>query len=154
MVIWTSVKCFNISQRFFIDLQAFVRVLQLLELRIPAGELYAQLICLKPTFLPSLSQHLHTCMLSHFSHVHLCASSWTEARQAPLSMEFSRQEYWSGLPFHPPRDLPDPGIKPMSLRSPALARMFFTTSTTWEVHICKYPLFFLNSFPIKVITEY
>ena len=52
--------------------------------------------------------------------------------QAPLSMRFSRQEYWSGLPCPPPGDLPDPGIKPTSLMSPALAGGFFTTSTTWE----------------------
>ena len=47
-------------------------------------------------------------------------------------MAFSRQEYWSGLPFPSLGDLPDPGIKPMSLTSPALAGRFFTTSTTWE----------------------
>ena len=57
---------------------------------------------------------------------------WTVARQAPLSMGFSRQEYWSGLPFPPPGDLPDPGIKPESLMSPALAGGFFTSSTAWE----------------------
>ena len=50
-------------------------------------------------------------------------------------MEFSRQEYWSGLPFPLPGDLPDPGIEPESLASPALAGGFFTTSTTWEAHI-------------------
>ena len=49
---------------------------------------------------------------------------WTLAHQAPLPMEFSRQEYWSGLPFSSPGDLPDPGIKP---GSPALADGFFTT---------------------------
>ena len=47
-------------------------------------------------------------------HVRLLATPWTVARQAPLSMEFSRQKYWSGLPFPPPGDLPNPGIKPMS----------------------------------------
>ncbi|ELR60425.1 hypothetical protein M91_18992, partial [Bos mutus] len=47
--------------------------------------------------------------------------------QAPLSMGFPRQEYWSGLPFPTPGDLPDPGIKPASLVSPALAGGFFTT---------------------------
>ena len=45
---------------------------------------------------------------------------WTVAHQAPLSMEFSRQEYWSRLPFPPPGHLPDPGVKPTSLASPAL----------------------------------
>jgi len=49
---------------------------------------------------------------------------WTIARQAPLSMGFSRQEYWSGLPFPPPGDLPDPGMEPRSLKSPALAGEF------------------------------
>ena len=57
------------------------------------------------------------------SHVQLFVNPWTVAVQAPLSMEFSRQEYWSGLPFLSPRDLPDPGIKP---GSPALACGFFT----------------------------
>ena len=47
------------------------------------------------------------------------------------SLGFSRQEYWSGLPFPSPEDLPDPGIEPMSLKSPALAGGFFTTDTTW-----------------------
>ena len=49
----------------------------------------------------------------------LSATSWTVAHQAPLPMEFSRQEYWSGLPFPPPGDLPDPGIELKSLVSPA-----------------------------------
>ena len=56
------------------------------------------------------------------SSVQLLATLWTVARQAPLSMEFSRQEHWSGLPFPFPRDLPDPGIEPMSLMSPAFGR--------------------------------
>ena len=51
------------------------------------------------------------------SHVWLFATPWTVAYQASLSMRFSRQEYWSGLPFPSPRDLPDPGIEP---KSPAL----------------------------------
>ena len=69
-----------------------------------------------------------------FSHVWLCATPWTVACQAPLSVDFSRQEYWSGLPFPCPRGLPDPGIKPASLVSPALAGGFFTTST-WEAKL-------------------
>ena len=60
---------------------------------------------------------------------------WTAALQAPLSMGFSRQEYWSGLPCPPPGDLPDPGIKPAVLKSPALAGGFFTTSANWEAFI-------------------
>ena len=58
------------------------------------------------------SQPLHACTLSHFSHVWLFATLWTEGCQAPLSMWFSRQESWSGLPFPPSGDLPHPGIKP------------------------------------------
>ena len=52
---------------------------------------------------------------------------WAVARQAPLSVGFSRQEYSSGLPFAAPGDLPDPGMEPMSLESPVLAGRFFTT---------------------------
>ena len=70
--------------------------------------------------------------LCGFSCVWLCVTLWTVALQAPLSMGFSRQEYWNGLPCPPPGDLPDPGIKPVSLKSPASAGRFFTTSTTWE----------------------
>ena len=61
------------------------------------------------------------------SHVQLIATPWTVAFQAPLSMGFSRQNYWSGLPFPPPGDLPNPGIQPVSLTSLALAGGFFTT---------------------------
>ena len=57
---------------------------------------------------------------------------WTVACQAPLPMGFSRQEYWSGLSFHPLGDLPQPGSEPTSLMSLALAGGFFTISATWE----------------------
>ena len=60
------------------------------------------------------------------------ATPWTVAHQGPLSMGFSRQKYWSELPFLSPGYLPDPGIEPTSLAPPALAGRFFTTSTTWE----------------------
>ena len=59
-------------------------------------------------------------MLSHLSRVQLFATLWTVALQAPLSIGFSKQEYYSGFPFPPPEDLPDPGIKPASPASPAL----------------------------------
>ena len=71
------------------------------------------------------SLFLYVCMLSHS-----CLTlydPWTVAHQARLSIEISRQEYWSGLPFPTPGDPPDPGIKPISLVSPALAARFFTT---------------------------
>ena len=69
-------------------------------------------------------------MLSCFSCIRLLATLWTVVCQAPLSMGFSRQEYWSGLPFPSPGDLPDPGIEPASPVSPALAGGFFAASST------------------------
>ena len=66
-------------------------------------------------------------MLSRFSHVWLFATIWTVALQAPLSMGFSRQEYWSGLSCPPLGDPPDPGIEPESHASPEWAGGFFTT---------------------------
>ena len=75
---------------------------------------------------------MRVCVLSCFSHVQLCATLWTVALQAPSSMGFSRQEHWSGLLCPPPGDLPDPGIEPESLTSPALAGGFFTSRATWE----------------------
>ena len=71
-------------------------------------------------------------LLSCFSHVQLLVTAWTVAHQAPLSMGFSRHEYWSGLPCPPPGDLPDPGTEPTILMSPALAGGFFTTSSARE----------------------
>ena len=59
-------------------------------------------------------------------------SLWTVAHQAPLSMGFPMQEYWTGLPFHSPGDLPDPGIELASLAPPTLAGGFFTSSATRE----------------------
>ena len=96
--------------------------------------------------------------VNSLSLVWLLATPWTAAHRAPQSMgfsrqerwsgvplsptlgtlwmvarlEFSRQEYWSGLPFPPARDLPDPGVEPVSLMSPALAGGFFTTRVTWK----------------------
>ena len=66
------------------------------------------------------------------SHVQLFVTPCTVACQAPLSVGFSRQEYWSGLLFPLPEDLPNPGIE---LASPALAGRFFTTSSIWETKI-------------------
>ena len=78
---------------------------------------------------------IYVCVLSPFSHVQLFATLWTVAHQAPLSMGFSWQEYWSGLPFPSPLDLTDPEIKATSLMSLALAGRFFSTSTIWEAHL-------------------
>ena len=71
------------------------------------------------------------------------------AHQSPCPWGFSRQEYWSGLPWPPPGDLPDPGIEPESLMFPALASVFFTTSATWEAqatHKGGFCLFKLKSY--------
>ena len=90
---------------------------------------------LRHFFSPSVFFFSHSCacMLSCFSCVWLFVTLWTIARQAPLFMGFSKQEYWSGLPCPPPGDLPHLGIKPGSLFSAALAGRFFTTSATWKV---------------------
>ena len=65
------------------------------------------------------------------SHTQLFVTPWTAAHQAPLSTEFSRQEYWSGLPLPPPGDLPDPGIDQASLTAPhwQVDFFFFTTKS-------------------------
>ena len=87
---------------------------------------------------------LHVCMHAEsLSHVRLFAAPWAVACQAPLPIEFSRQEYLNGSPFHPPGDLPDPGIKAASLASPALAGRFFITSATkiprsYSLHFLKF----------------
>ena len=70
---------------------------------------------------------LKVIVVKSLSGVQFFATLWTVAQQAPLSMECSRHEYWSEMPFPPPGDLPDPGIEP---QCPALARGFFTISTT------------------------
>ena len=74
-------------------------------------------ICLSVPFWTGSSACACVCVCESLSRVQLFATAWTAAHQAPLSMEFSRQEYWSGLPFASPEELPNPGIEP---RSPAL----------------------------------
>ena len=84
---------------------------------------------------PQVFSFFHVVFLllqSHFGHVRLFATLGTIALQAPLSMGFSRQEYWSALPCPPPRGLSDTGIEPTSLMSPVLTGGFFTTRGTWE----------------------
>ena len=77
-----------------------------------------------------LLEDMQGCMLSRFSHVQLFETPWTVAYQAPLSMRFSREEYWSRLPFPSPGDLPNPGIESTTLLSPALTGGVFTTNAT------------------------
>ena len=82
------------------------------------------------------------------SRVQLSETPWTVAHKAPLSMEFPRQEYWSELPFPTPGDLPNSGIKHVSLASPALAGGFFTTSITWEVILYIVCTYFIPNVPV------
>ena len=79
------------------------------------------------------------CVLNRFSCVQLFATLWTVACQDPLSMEFSRQEYWNGLPFPPPGDLSDPGIKPVSLVSPPLLGGIFTSESLGKGYLKMFP---------------
>ena len=79
---------------------------------------------------------LCVCVFSCFSHVQHFVTPWTVTLQVPLSKEYSRQEYWSGWPFPPPGDLPDPGIKPRSLASPVSAGRFFTTVSPRKFYLC------------------
>ena len=71
-------------------------------------------------------------VLNCFNPVWLLVTPWTIACQSPLSLEFSRQKCWNGLPFPSIGDLSNPWTKPLSLRSPTLAFRFFTTSATWD----------------------
>ena len=82
------------------------------------------------------TEHVKKSECQSLSRVLLFEIQWIVAHQGPLSMEFSRQEYWSGLLFPSPRDLPNLIIK---ARSPALTGRLFTTSATWEAcfaHMC------------------
>ena len=74
-------------------------------------------------------------LLFYSRHVQLFATPWTVARQAPLSMGFSRQEYWSGLPFPSPGDLPDPGVEP---KSPALQADSLLLTLEGSPYMCVY----------------
>ena len=76
----------------------------------------------------------------------ILTTPWTVAHQAPLSMEFSRQEYWSGLPCLPPGDLPHPGIELTSLMSPALLGDFLTSRIIWAFNVFILPSFLKGIF--------
>ena len=79
---------------------------------------------------------IHTCVLTCFSRVWLCATVWNVARQAPLSLGFSRQEYWNGFPCPPPGDFSDPEIEIVSLTYPALAYEGFPGGSAGEESTC------------------
>ena len=77
---------------------------------------------------------MHACKHAQsLSHVRLLATLWTVDHKAPLSMELSRQKYWTGLPLPTSGNLPDQGIKFASLVSPAMASRFFTTVPPWKL---------------------
>ena len=91
---------------------------------------YSLVFSISSVFSKNFIPIIYACMLSHFSHVRLCATLWTVACQIPLSMGLSRPEYWSGLPCFSAGDLPNSGIKPEFLTSPVLADGFVITSNT------------------------
>ena len=91
---------------------------------------YYEFLPLTPNHYPLCSSY--TLQVFVLIRVQLFVTPWTVALQGPLSMRFSRQEYWNRLPCSNPEDLPHPGIEPESLTFPALAGEFFTTSVTWQ----------------------
>ena len=91
------------------------------------------------------------------SYVRLFVTPWTIARQAPLSMEFFRQEYWSELPFPPPRDPPDPVMKPASPTLQAdslLLSHCIHMYVNIYIYVCVYIYCFSYFFPVWAITKY
>ena len=90
------------------------------------------------TFKVTIQCYFACCVCAQsLSCVQLFGTPWTAGHQAPLPMEFSRQEYWSGLPFVPPGNVPDPGIEPVS---PALTGRFFTTEPPGKPSLCYWVL--------------
>ena len=79
-----------------------------------------------------MSVVLYGCIVLSHSVVSYSATPWTVAHQAPLSVGFHRQEYWSGLPFAPPGDLPDPRVGSPSPASPCIGRQILYHRTNWE----------------------
>ena len=91
---------------------------------------------------------LWSCALS-LGHIWFFATLWAVAHQAPLSIGFSKQEFWIWVPFPTPGSLPDSGIEPANLASPELAGGLFTTSATWEADAT-----YMCNLKIKQISEY
>ena len=103
----------------------------------------------------SVWQHSNLGLCMHAKLLQLCLTLCDpmDCRpQTPLSMGFSGQEHWSGLPCPPPGLLPNPGIEPMSLTSPALTGWFFTTSATWEDQFMEYLLLIYGRHCAKCFT--
>ena len=129
---WTTHTCLLFYLTIFL-IRSFGCFMSISKLTSGVHDCFSQ-ICKFQIFLPSesLSECLRSwlCLLSC---VWLFVTPWTVACQALLSMGFSRQEYWSGWIFPPPGDLPDPGMEPTFLESPAFADGLFTTRAIWEV---------------------
>ena len=87
-------------------------------------------------------------MLSHFSHVQLCATLWTVVGQAPLSVGFSRQEYWNEFPCPPPGGLPNPRIEPASVTSPGIGRLILYPVPLGRPYKGIYPCQYLDFNPL------
>ena len=115
----------NPTQRLALDLQApWIRSWELI-LWMSSTTRESMYLKTRPQFSLSLGfQFPHVLFVYSLSCVGLFETPWTTDHQAPLSMRIPREEYWRGLPFPPPGDIPDPGIEPVS---PALAGGFFTT---------------------------
>ena len=99
------------------------------------------------------------CVYLHAKLLQLCRTLYDPrdymARQAPLFMGFSRQGYWSELSCHPPGDLPNPRIEPVSLMSPAFSDRFFTTSATWEApYMCIIATCYIQLYTLYLICYY
>ena len=102
--VWSTVKEVLLNLTWFLPFQGPLMAIGVLFLFGPHWYNFLVKFCL-------------LCCAKHFSHVQLCVTLWTVARHDPLSMGFSRQEYWSGLPVPSPGDFPDPGIELVSLTS-------------------------------------
>ena len=83
-------------------------------------EWYQHHVCTRHISFNNKGHVWNACMLSHFNHVQVFVTLWTVACQDPLSMGFFKQGYWSGLPYHPPGDVPNPGVEPASPAASAL----------------------------------
>ena len=140
-----SCKSYKITARWFVFCflgSCFLRSVRLLLRAQGSGRRPSQ-VSSEPhasCFSPSLGGEMSIlcmglCVLSCFSCVHLFVTLWAIAHQAPLSLGFSRQEYWYGLPCTLPEDLPDLGMEPKSLRSHASSGRFFITSITSKPHM-------------------
>ena len=125
---WTRVSC--IAGAFFTNwaIREALRVAKTFLKKKKNKVLGPSLLYIKSYYKSMVSNtvwYRYMCMLSHFTHVQFFVTPCTVAYEAPLFMGFCRQEYRSGLPFSSPGDLPNPGIEPASLVSPALAGRFF-----------------------------